>query len=988
MNNCTLLFFTIGKQSDTQHLRCTVQHPETDSEDDETLANLKAKYAAQKNTREKRERKAKRKVVMYNMSESESYDDTDNDKTYDKKFDSIPSSDSKENSNEGSSESDFNDDIPIIVLKKNKNNKKVSSAFTGDKVSREMELPDDTNNGIDICQEAEMSVTRAIEESEKAANEYDMVVKVHKTRLNNLLASNGFKMVEVAADGNCFFAASLHAYNKVHTNKQIDSCLQFRKEICQHIEKNAEEYIKYLSHKQNEQDENLMWKHFYENLNELDVSGKWSLEIADVLPRALADFSKVPVRIYSSKPSLPILDFETENPLDTSHKIVLAYCAPPGFAEHYNACCKVTTCEQIIHDSDKECVTQEESHLMTPRKQAKYITPEKKKTSRKRKATPENWKKNIRKSLKLMGKEYFNSYGKIKRAKAVKLTVCSKCPYKCSQNITQDQRNTIFSSFWNCGSYERQKDFICSWVKEKETKTLHDPQKPSSNRKKRKVAREFYFKIEEKEVRVCKTFFTATLDVSNMYVDHAMKHCSSSGTYASQENRGRHTPSNKTSEEVLMKVREHITSFPVMEGHYVRKSTNRKFLPPDLNITKMQELYQEKCRTEGLKPVNNHLYRKIFNEEYNFSFHRPKKDQCLSCNQYRNLLAKSKGRDSMPLAEKQKYDLHQSRKIQARESKENDKKRSKADKSYHAATFDLQAILSTPCSLVSQIFYKRKLNCYNLSVYSLGDGKASCFVWNESDAERGSCEIATCLTLYIKALPPSVKHVVFFSDTCAGQNRNKFMTAAMLHAVKESPTLESIAQKFLESGHSQMECDSIHATIENAKRKTEIHAPCEWDTVIRMARKKDPYSVIPLKFCDIVNFKEIAKCVLKNTKVDTKGKKVNWLQMKVIEVRKKEPESIFVKYDFDKEYVEVSVSGRSKRSNTEAVQSFDVLPRKYSSKRPISEAKKNDLISLCNTGIIREEYHHYYKNLPCVKDKIDNLPDPDANETYQDSDEN
>jgi hypothetical protein len=48
-------------------------------------------------------------------------------------------------------------------------------------------------------------------------------------------------------------------------------------------------------------------------------------------------------------------------------------------------------------------------------------------------------------------------------------------------------------------------------------------------------------------------------------------------------------------------------------------------------------------------------------------------------------------------------------KERAREEKEHDKERAKVNQSVYAATFDLEAVLYTPCSNVSQIFYKRKL---------------------------------------------------------------------------------------------------------------------------------------------------------------------------------------------------------------------------------------------------------------------------------------
>ncbi|MEW8342113.1 MAG: hypothetical protein AB2708_19890 [Candidatus Thiodiazotropha taylori] len=136
------------------------------------------------------------------------------------------------------------------------------------------------------------------------------------------------------------------------------------------------------------------------------------------------------------------------------------------------------------------------------------------------------------------------------------------------------------------------------------------------------------------------------------------------------------------------------------------------------------------------------------------------------------------------------------------------------------ATFDmeagLEAVLSAPCSNLSQVYYKRKLSYYNYFVYSLGDGKGYCYLWNESEGQRSSCEIGTCLGMYIKSMPPSVKHVCLFSGTCSGQNKNRFVAMALMQRLKSNPNLQCTDQKFLEPGHTQMECDSMHAAIENA----------------------------------------------------------------------------------------------------------------------------------------------------------------------------
>ena len=44
------------------------------------------------------------------------------------------------------------------------------------------------------------------------------------------------------------------------------------------------------------------------------------------------------------------------------------------------------------------------------------------------------------------------------------------------------------------------------------------------------------------------------------------------------------------------------------------------------------------------------------------------------------------------------------------------------------------------------------------------------------------------------------------------------------------------------SNHNQQ----FHSSIERAKRSTKVYNPSQWDTFVSMARKRNPYIVIPL----------------------------------------------------------------------------------------------------------------------------------------------
>ena len=299
-------------------------------------------------------------------------------------------------------------------------------------------------------------------------------------------------------------------------------------------------------------------------------------------------------------------------------------------------------------------------------------------------------------------------------------------------------------------------------------------------------------------------------------------------------------------------------------------------------------------------------------------------------------------------------------------------------------TVDMQAVMQAPCGLVSQLYYKRKLSVYNFTTYSLSDGKGTCYTWDETEGKRGACEIPTCLFVYISSLPASVHDVTIYSDCCAGQNRNQYLATSFMHAVNTIPHVQSITHKYLVTGHTQMECDSMHSAIATAKKNTAIYTPSGWDIVLRMARRNNPYLVIPLKHKDILDFKQVASTRVQNTKKDSKGQRVRWLDIQCIKFVKEEEGIMFFKYNFDEEEFKVlrllGRSAKGKRHDT-----LKTIPRLYTSKLRITEAKKRDLLSLCASEIIPVEHHPFYKALTVSTTAKDRLPEPDVNETDDDT---
>ena len=660
-----------------------------------------------------------------------------------------------------------------------------------------------------------------------------------------------------------------------------------RNKAVNHLAKNFEYYKHFVpSDPTPDMTEDEALEQYLYSIEELNECGKWNNDMSDLFVQVIASLLCKPIKIYSSDVNTPVnfvnpdgSEVSNESIIETKGDITHVNVAFTAIRnkEHYDAVIQGT-----VSTPTKEGNETEKQHKRTPRKAANYQSPKIKKNGRWKKASPENWKRNIKKKLKLQGKEYLTESGKHVSEKSVEKVDCAKCRYKCSSKVSEVKRQDIFTQVWNIGNYERQRAFVASYVTEQKSKGIEGCR--------RETARSYFLPCKEASVRVCKKFFLATLSIGKKVVDYALKK-KVSGVYVGTDMRGNNPSGNKFPSHVTDFVHKHIQSFPRTASHYTRKDSQREYLDQNLNIRKMYKLYTETASKECMTEViSERSYRKIFCESYNLSFFKPKKDQCTICCGYEN----KKEAGSLTENEKQEFDAHMQRKEICRDEKRKDKARALSDESFYSATFDLENVLQTPCSLVSELYYRRKLSSYNLSFYSLHDKAAVCYLWDESHGGRGSSEIGSCLIDHITSVTSknkNIKQLSYFSDTCGGQNRNQYVIAALHYALHHS-SAEVINHKFLESGHFTMESDSIHAAIETAKKNTRIYVPSQWDTVIAMARKKNPYLVIPMSFSNFKDIKDLKSRYYSSVKVDLEGEKVNWLKIKWIKVAKKEPESV------------------------------------------------------------------------------------------------
>lgn len=192
----------------------------------------------------------------------------------------------------------------------------------------------------------------------------------------------------------------------------------------------------------------------------------------------------------------------------------------------------------------------------------------------------------------------------------------------------------------------------------------------------------------------------------------------------------------------------------------------------------MHELYQQHCEqlNQSMKPVHLTKYRTVFATEINVE-EEPKKDQCNLCERY--FAANTEERASL----QERYDEHFFQKDGVSGSKKADCNRDTKEKIFVCATF------------------------------------VHCFLWNELEGKRGNTEIGTCIAKYLELLPDNIQSKTFYSDSCGDQNRNQYIAVILLNMVQMLPVNFSTLT-FLETGHTQMECDSMHSAIELVKKST------------------------------------------------------------------------------------------------------------------------------------------------------------------------
>ena len=226
----------------------------------------------------------------------------------------------------------------------------------------------------------------------------------------------------------------------------------------------------------------------------------------------------------------------------------------------------------------------------------------------------------------------------------------------------------------------------------------------------------------------------------------------------------------------------------------------------------------------------------------------------------------------------------------------------KSDPTIAAIMFDLQQTLPTPSLSTNVVSYQRQLCTYNLGIHELHSGLGCMHMWSEDIASRGSNEVGSCILKHLQDmnLAPSVTHLITYSDSCGGQNRNINIVCLWLHIVAcNYLPITTVDQKFMLSGHTFLPNDRDFGSVELAKKRhPTVYVPDEWYELVRGARHKNPFVVSAMNTESFVSIKSLTSNIV-NRKQNIDKAQVNWFKILWIRVTKDKPLQFLYRYSLN-----------------------------------------------------------------------------------------
>lgn len=411
---------------------------------------------------------------------------------------------------------------------------------------------------------------------------------------------------------------------------------------------------------------------------------------------------------------------------------------------------------------------------------------------------------------------------------------CQKSALRHCNMFTEDQRALLFEGFWKM-SWSQKQLYICNLMEEnnvKQRRTMGEESRRNNSLK-------FFLKtLDGKNVQVCRRFFLSTFGLKQKMVKSWFKNSKEFGLRENatvvQKRKNVSREKSAFHQAVLnrkIRLLSFLIEYPKLESHYCRKHTEKEYFETEhRTLIDLYNQYVAVCLEENSIPLSFPVFSGTL-KNLNFSLFKPRKDQCDAC------IAHKVGNSDIS-----EFNLHRKNVDRAAEEKKIDVKAAKLGLII-LLCMDTEAVVLCPRLLASAQYYKSKLQLHNFTIYDILSHDSTNYIWDETEGDLQSSSFTSIVIHHLEQLLTSTSlPVTIYSDGCGYQNRNVILSNALrLLAMKHS---RNITQKFLEVGHTHMECDSTHACIERKYRDMTFNLPSDFVKAVKEARDKPfPYAV-------------------------------------------------------------------------------------------------------------------------------------------------
>lgn len=243
-------------------------------------------------------------------------------------------------------------------------------------------------------------------------------------------------------------------------------------------------------------------------------------------------------------------------------------------------------------------------------------------------AKPLTWKQNRQKQLRMEGKPYISkrkkdgaTITKAQRAMGPRCTsgACKKASNRFCADFSEDSRNKLFTSFWQCMNWPQRKVYVAGLVDCDPVERTRAPWTQS----RRSVSMRYHLIGDGNRKQVCKKMFLSTLGIGEWSVLNWAQNASQQDNSEENTKKRMQRKSRKASEHIFLK--EFLDSLPKVLS--CGTSISKLYLEPVFsNMSEVYRHYYNHCLEKKTTPLSRQVFCAVF-KKMDLGLCDPKKDQ-------------------------------------------------------------------------------------------------------------------------------------------------------------------------------------------------------------------------------------------------------------------------------------------------------------------------------------------------------------------------